>query len=71
MKRDREFQEILDECLEKVLRGQTIEQCLQDYPDYASVLEPMLRTAVRAKRATNIYPRPEFKDRARHQFQEF
>jgi hypothetical protein len=70
MKKDREFEDILNECLDRVLRGQTIEQCLRDYPDYASALEPMLRMAVRAKRATNIYPRPEFKDRARHQFQE-
>jgi hypothetical protein len=69
MRKDREFENILDECLENMLRGKTIEQCLADYPDYAAALEPMLRTAYRARMATNIWPRPEFKDRARHQFQ--
>ena len=69
MKKDREFENILDECLENMLRGKSIEQCLADYPDHAAALEPMLRTAFRAKMATNIRPRPEFKDRARHQFQ--
>jgi hypothetical protein len=69
MKKDREFENILDECLENMLRGKTIEQCLADYPDHAAALEPMLRTAYRARMATNIQPRPEFKDRARHQFQ--
>ncbi len=69
MKKDREFENILDECLENMLRGKSIEQCLADYPDHAAALEPMLRTASRAKMATNIRPRPEFKDRARHQFQ--
>jgi hypothetical protein len=69
MKKDREFENILDECLDNMLRGKSIEQCLADYPDHAAALEPMLRTAFRAKMATNIRPRPEFKDRARHQFQ--
>jgi len=69
MKKDREFDNILDECLEKMLQGKSIEQCLADYPDHAAALEPMLRTASRTKMATNIRPRPEFKDRARHEFQ--
>jgi len=69
MKKDREFENILDECLEKIFQGKTVEQCLQDYPDHATALEPMLRTVVQTRGATNIQPRPEFKDRARHQFQ--
>ena len=69
MKKDTEFDNILDECLEKMLQGKSIEQCLADYPDHAAALEPMLRTASRTKMAANIRPRPEFKDRARHEFQ--
>lgn len=69
MSKDREFEDILDECLEKMLRGKSVEECLADYPDHASALEPMLRMASRAKMATNIQPRPEFKDRARYEFQ--
>lgn len=69
MRRDREFDDILNDCLEKMLQGRSIEQCLADYPDHASALEPMLRTAARTRMATNVRPRPEFKDRARHEFQ--
>jgi hypothetical protein len=69
MRRDREFDDILNDCLEKMLQGRSIEQCLADYPDHASALEPMLRTAARTRMAANVRPRPEFKDRARHEFQ--
>ena len=69
MKKDREFENILDECLERIIQGKTVEQCLLDYPDHAAALEPMLRTVVKARTVINIRPRPEFKDRARHQFQ--
>ena len=33
----REFDNILDECLERLLvKGETIEQCLQSYPEHAA-----------------------------------
>jgi len=70
MKKSREFDNILDECLERVLvKGETIEQCLAQHPEYASELEPLLRTALDTKGAVDIKPRPEFRERARHQFQ--
>jgi outer membrane biosynthesis protein TonB len=70
MKKAREFNNILDECLERVLvEGDTIEQCLAGYPEYAAELEPLLRTALDTKKAVAIKPRPEFRERARHQFQ--
>jgi len=70
MKKSREFDNILDECLERMLvRGETVEQCLTGYPEYAAELEPLLRTALAAKEATAIKPRPEFRERAGHQFQ--
>jgi hypothetical protein len=69
MKKEREFENILDECLEKIIQGKTVEQCLAEYPEHAAALEPMLRTVAKARTATNIRPRPEFKDRARHEFQ--
>ncbi len=69
MKTDKEFDNILDECLEKLLvEGATIEQCLQRYPEQAPELEPLLRTALEAKEASAIQPRAEFKARARYQF---
>ena len=67
MKR-KEFDNILDECLERILtEGETLEQCLANYPVYASELEPLLQTALFARKASAVEPRPEFRDRARHQ----
>ena len=70
MKKSREFDNILDGCLERMLvRGETIGQCLAGHPEYAAELEPLLRTALAAKEATAIKPRPEFRERASYQFQ--
>lgn len=70
MKKSKEFDNILEECLERVLtRGETVEQCLASYPEQAAELEPLLQTALLAKGAVDIKPRPEFRARARYQFQ--
>lgn len=69
MRTSKEFDNVLDECLERVLvKGETIEQCLQRYPKQAAELEPLLQTALVAKKALAIQPRAEFKARARYQF---
>lgn len=70
MKKSKEFDNILEECLERVLTGgETVEQCLASYPEQADELEPLLQTALLAKGAVDIKPRPEFRARARYQFQ--
>jgi hypothetical protein len=67
MKNDKEFANIFDECLERILTGgETVEQCLASYPEHAAELEPLLQTALSAKETLDIAPRPEFKERARH-----
>ena len=69
MRKSKEFDNILDECLERLLvKGETIEQCLASYPEQATELEPLLQTALAAKKASAIEPRPEFRARARYQF---
>jgi len=69
MKKSREFDNVLNECLERLLvNGETIEQCLQSYPEQVTELKPLLQTALVAKNASVIQPRPEFKARARYQF---
>ena len=69
MKKSRKFNDILDECLEQLLvKGETIEQCLQSYPEQADELEPLLQIALATKKASVIQPRPEFRDKARYQF---
>jgi len=69
MKTSKEFDSILDECLERLLvKGETIEQCLQSYPEQATELKPLLQTALVVKKASAIQPRAEFKAKARYQF---
>lgn len=68
MKRGKEFGNILDECLERLLvKGETVEQCLESYPEHAAELEPLLIMAVATKKALAIQPDREFKARARYQ----
>ncbi len=69
MKKRREFDNILDDCLERILaKGETVESCLLKYPEQAAELKPLLETSLAAKEATSIKPRPEFMERARYQF---
>ncbi len=69
MEKAEEFNNILDDCLERLLvKGETIEQCLLRYPEYAAEIEPLLQTAMATKQALAIQPHPEFKTRARYQF---
>ncbi len=70
MNKAREFDNILDECLERILtKGESTELCLGRYPEHAAELEPLLRTALDTKEAAAIKPRPEFRERAGYQFQ--
>jgi len=63
-----ELENILDECLERLVKGETVEQCLQRYPEQATQLEPLLQTAQVVRKASAILPRSEFKARARYEF---
>ena len=69
MNKSIELDDIFNECLERLLNGETMEQCLTRYPDYASELKPLLETALNIKKATTIQPRPEFRANARLRFQ--
>jgi hypothetical protein len=69
MKRDREFDEILNECIEQVFKGEPIEACLATYPEHAAELKPLLQTALDTRQAAAIMPRPEFRQRAAYEFQ--
>ena len=62
-----EFEHILDECIDRLLRGESLEQCLRRYPEQAAELEPLLRVALAAREASSVEPRPEFRERARYQ----
>jgi hypothetical protein len=66
---NKEFDNILDDCLERLLvKGESLEQCLEHYPAQADELRPLLETALAAREASAIQPRPDFRARARYQF---
>ncbi len=64
----KEFDNIFDECLERILAGETLEQCLVRYPEQADELKPLLETVLAVKAASSVEPRSEFKARARYGF---
>ena len=68
MRKSREFDDVLDECLERLLvKGETVEQCLDSFPEHTDALKPLLETALAVKEASAIQPRSEFRDKARYQ----
>lgn len=68
MKKTPEFDNILDDCLERLHRGETIAACLAAYPEHAAALKPLLETARRTQQAVSVTPRPEFRQAAAAQF---
>jgi len=56
-----DFEGILSECIDRIVKGGTVEECLQRYPEHAPDLEPLLQTAAAARQAGAVQPRPEFK----------
>lgn len=61
--------DILNECLDRLARGETMEACLARYPEHAPELRPLLivvRTTLAA--TVQITPRAEFRTAARHRF---
>jgi len=64
------FDDILNECTERLLRGESVEQCVQRYPEQAPELDPLLQVAAVARSASSaVEPRPEFKARTRYEIQ--
>ena len=54
MGKEKEFDNILDECLERVIKGEDILACLADYPEHATELEPLLKTALDTRNAAAV-----------------
>jgi hypothetical protein len=63
----KELSTILDQCLERLLHGESVEQCLERYPEHAAELRPLLETASAASQALDIEPSEDFRARARYQ----
>ena len=62
------FDNILDTCIDRINRGERIEDCLADYPEYARELEPLLRSILLTKNAYSFVPRASAKQRAWQKF---
>jgi hypothetical protein len=61
------FEHILNECIDRVLQGESVGQCLERYPEHAVQLEPLLRVVIAVQRTSAVEPRAEFKAQARYQ----
>ena len=55
------FNKILDECVDRLNRGETVEDCLAIYPEHAGELEPLLQVVFEAQKAYKLTPSPTAK----------
>ncbi|TMB98877.1 MAG: hypothetical protein E6J42_05010, partial [Chloroflexi bacterium] len=56
--RIRSFHSILDDCLDAMQRGESVDGCLSRYPRQADRLRPLLQLAERVRRTRPVTPRP-------------
>ncbi|MBA7489760.1 hypothetical protein ES702_00294 [subsurface metagenome] len=62
------FDRILDECIDRINRGESAEACLTDYPKYAEQLGPLLRAMLQTHGAYSFVPSASAKREARRSF---
>ncbi len=60
--------EILDECINRLNRGESLKACLADYPDHAEQLEPLLQAMLQTQGAYSSLPSADAKREARQRF---
>lgn len=64
----KDFDRILDECIDRINHGEKIEACLADYPTHASLLEPFLKAMTQTKATYSFAPSMDAKRIARQRF---
>ncbi len=69
MRQPEELARALDDCLERLSRGERLEDCLRAYPQYAGELRAYLETAKAVKQAHGFTPSAEARTRARARLQ--
>jgi len=62
------FDDILDECVDRINRGESIEDCLGSYPEHSEQLQPLLSAMFDTQRAYKFTPSSEAKWAARQRF---
>ena len=63
-----DFDRILDECVDRINRGERLEDCLASYPEYTEELEPLLQAMLGTQTAYKFTPSPTTKQEARQRF---
>ena len=64
----KEFEQILDACIDRLNRGESIEACLKDYPEQAGELAPLLRAMTQTQQNYSFVPSADKKREARLSF---
>ena len=52
---------VINDCIERMSKGQTIETCLAEYPNMRRQIEPLLRTAFSISSIPKVSPSDEFR----------
>jgi hypothetical protein len=61
-----DFEKVLDDCIDRINRGEKPEQCMSDHPEYAAQLEPLLRSLTLTLSALSFTPSDDARRTARH-----
>lgn len=63
-----DFDRILDECIDRINRGDSLADCLSDYPSYAERLRPLLQSMCGVQEVYTFTPSADAKRVARQKF---
>lgn len=63
------FDRALDDCIDRVNRGESVDSCLVNHPEHAEELRPLLLAMARAREAGSLFPSADAKRAARLRFQ--
>jgi hypothetical protein len=62
------FDKILDECIDRINRGESVESCLANYPDFAEQLKRLLQAVLQTKKTYTFVPGESTKIAAKRRF---
>jgi hypothetical protein len=63
------FDKILDECIDRINSGESVESCLADYSSYSEQLKPLLQAIIATKKIYTFLPRKDVKTAAKRSFE--
>jgi hypothetical protein len=63
------FDKILDECIDRINSGESVESCLADYSSYSEQLKPLLQAIIATKKTYTFLPSKDVKTAAKRSFE--